>query len=400
MFRRSFALFVLMFASVAFAEDKPAPTPTFAERQQPIFKLMQVEEGWKITRGGPGCVVGVIDSGFDYFHPALQANLKPGWFDPGVYHTDFFSMDAHGTLVASIIAARRVEGQDGMQGLAPDCTVLTAAQGIPLHKIFGFYKEYFSRKDATMDGYKKEQAAHEAEFKAWGDDWLEYVFGTVSEAIRYMADHNVRVINMSEFLTTSVLADKPELKARVDAAFAYAKQKDVLIVLGSGNSDNRITEYPGDADFVMIAGASTLADQRWSMKVDMYGSKIAQGSCYGPRLSVLAPVENIVAASPHEEAYYSWKDTPMGAQNESFEGSYTVLPWGATSSAAPQVAALAALVRSLRPDLTATAVIHLIEQGADPIGGSGFHEETGYGRINFLKTLELARKQPSAVTQP
>lgn len=399
MVRRSFALFVLMFVSAAFAEDKSAPTPTFAERQQPIFKLMQVEEGWKITRGGPGCVVGVIDAGFDYFHPALQANLKPGWFAPGVYHTDFFSMDAHGTLVASIIAARRVEGQDGMQGLAPDCTILTAAQGMPIHKYYRLYQEYFARKDATIDGFQKEVAAH-PELKAWDDDWLEYVFGSVSEAIRYLADHNVRVINMSEFLTTSFLADRPELKARVDAAFAYAKQKDVLIVLGSGNSDKRVTEYPGDTDFVMVAGASTLADQRWSMTVDFKGKKIPQGSCYGPRLNVLAPVENIVATNPHEEAYYSWKDTPMGAEKESFEGAYTVLPWGATSSAAPQVAALAALVRSLRPDLTATAVIHLIEQGADPIGGPGFHEETGYGRINFLKTLELARKQPSAVRQP
>jgi subtilisin family serine protease len=306
------ALSVFMLASAAFAADKPAPVPTFADRQQPIFKLMHVEEAWKITRGGPGCVVGVIDSGFDFFHPALQANLKPGWFAPGVYHTDFFSMDAHGTQTASIIAAKRIEGQDGMQGLAPDCAVLTAAQGMPMHKYFRLYREYFSRKDPTMDGFKKEMAAHQDELKAWGDVWLEYVFGSASEAIRYLADHNVRVINMSEFISTSALANKPELKARVEAAFAYEKQKDVLIVLASGNSDNRITEYPGDADFVMVAGASTLADQRWSMTVDMNGSKIPQGSCYGPRLSVLAPVENIVAANPHEEAYYSWKDTPMG----------------------------------------------------------------------------------------
>ena len=49
-------------------------------------------------------------------------------------------------------------------------------------------------------------------------------------------------------------------------------------------------------------------------------------------------------------------------------------------------------MRSLRPDLKASDVIHLIEQGADDIGAPGFDEETGYGRINFLKTLELARK--------
>jgi hypothetical protein len=61
------------------------------------------------------------------------------------------------------------------------------------------------------------------------------------------------------------------------------------------------------------------------------------------------------------------------------------------ASAAPQVAALAARVRALRPDLKAADVIRLIEQGADDIGAPGFDEKTGYGRINFLKTLELAR---------
>ena len=382
-----------MLVPQAFAADQAAPSASFAERQQPIFKLLQVEEAWKITRGGPGCVVGVIDMGFDFFHPALQASLKPGWFAPGVFHTDFFSMDGHGTMVASLIAARRVDGHDGMQGLAPDCTVLAAAQGMPLHQMALFQREYFSRKEASVAGFQKEIAAHTAEFKTWSDDWLEFVFGTVAEAIRYLADHDARVINISEFLASAHLATRPDLNARIESAFAYAKQKDVLIVLGSGNNDQRVTGYPGDRDFVTIAGASTLADQRWSMKVDAGAAKIAQGTSYGPRLSVLAPVENIVVAMPHEEGYYSWKDTPMGKQNAPFEGPFTVHPWGATSSAAPQVAALAALVRSLRPDLRAAAVIRLIEHGADEIGGPGFHEESGYGRINFRKTLELARKQ-------
>jgi hypothetical protein len=47
-------------------------------------------------------------------------------------------MDAHGTLVSSLIAARRSEGEDGMWGMAPDCTVVTAAMGMPMHKFFQF----------------------------------------------------------------------------------------------------------------------------------------------------------------------------------------------------------------------------------------------------------------------
>ena len=124
--------------SFAFAGDQT--TLSFADRQKPYFSLMKVEEAWKITRGGPGCTVGVIDMGFDFFHPALHANFKPGWFAPGVYHTDFFSMDAHGTSVSSIIAARRKEGEDGMWGMAPDCTIMAASLGMPMHTLVQFQR--------------------------------------------------------------------------------------------------------------------------------------------------------------------------------------------------------------------------------------------------------------------
>ncbi len=109
--------------------------PNFAVQQKLYFSLMKVEQAWKVTRGGPGCKIGVIDSGFDFFHPALRANLKPGWFAPGFFHTDFFSMDAHGTEVASIIAARENPGHDGIWGEAPDCMLLTASMGFPMQRL-------------------------------------------------------------------------------------------------------------------------------------------------------------------------------------------------------------------------------------------------------------------------
>jgi membrane-anchored mycosin MYCP len=383
-------LLFLLPLSLPLAADQPPSN--FADRQKPYFALLKVEEAWKITRGGADCKIGVIDSGFDFFHPALRANLQPGWFAPGFYHTDFFSMDAHGTEVSSLIAARRKDGEDGMWGMAPDCTIVTASQGMPMHKLIQFQRQFFARNPkATMADFQKEMAAHKTELQAFGDAWLDYVSETTDESLRYLADQGVRVINFSAFLDLSVAKSKPEFKARLEAAFNYAKQKDVLIVLGAGNNNQRVTEYPGDRTFVLIAGASTLADQRWTMTAKMKGMEIKQGSCFGPRLSVVAPIENIVVAAPHEEAYYNWKDTPMGEQKADFEGLYSVRPWGATSCAAPQVAALAALVRTIRPDLKAAEVIRLIEEGADAIGSPGFHEETGYGRINYLRTLELAR---------
>ena len=377
------------------ASSTSAPKPNLAEQQKPIFKLMQVEEAWKITRGDSKCIIGVIDSGFDFFHPALADHIMPGWFASGVYHTDFFTMDAHGTLVSSLLVAQRQEGQDGMWGLAPGCSVLTAAQGMPVHELLRWRQDFLAKNPNASGAEIAKAISQTPSLKAFGDRWIEYVFTTLGDSIHYLTDHGARVINISEFTTTSVLASKPELKARVEEAFDYARDKDVLIVVGAGNNDVRIADYPGESDSVMVAGASTLADKRWSMKVSYLGMDVPQGSCYGPRLSVMAPVENLVVASPHEDAYYSWNDTPIGSQKEKFESMYEVLPWGATSSATPEVAALAALVRSLRPDLHTKDVIHLIEQGADPIGEPGFYEETGYGRINFRKTLELARVAPA-----
>lgn len=85
----------------------------------------------------------------------------------------------------------------------------------------------------------------------------------------------------------------------------------------------------------------------------------------------------------------------MGRQDAEYDGQYDVTPFGATSMATPIVSSLAALVRSLRPDLSAREVIDLIKKGAVDMGEPGFDELTGHGRIDFLKTLELARAHPS-----
>ncbi len=201
-----------------------------------------------------------------------------------------------------------------------------------------------------MADFQKDLAEHRAEMVAFSKNWLDYVSETAAGGIRYLVDHGVRVISFSAFLGLAGMGKfDPQAVVGLQAAFNYAKQKDVVIVLGAGNNNQRVTDYPGDSSFVLIAGASTLADKRWTMTAKVRGMKITQGSDYGPRLSVVAPIQNIVVAAPHEEAYYNWKSTPMGSKKVPYRCAYQVRPWGATSCAAPQVAALAALVRTIRP---------------------------------------------------
>jgi subtilisin family serine protease len=168
-------------------------------------------------------------------------------------------MVAHGTMVASLISAQRREGEDGMWGLAPGCTILAASQGLPVHGLLLLQREFFAKNPkATMASLQKEMAAHASEVKAFSEAFLTHMFGTTAEAILYLADRGVRVVSISIDLSLTHVAALPAVKHRLEAAFEYARQRDVFIVVGAGNTGQRITDYPGDTSFVMVAGAATL----------------------------------------------------------------------------------------------------------------------------------------------
>ena len=56
--------------------------------------------------------------------------------------------------------------------------------------------------------------------------------------------------------------------------------------------------------------------------------------------------------------------------------------------AAPHVSGLAALVASVRPDLTNEDIRQAIRSGSDDLGDRGFDEYFGYGRIDAYRTLK------------
>jgi subtilisin family serine protease len=108
-----------------------------------------VHEAWDTTQGRPRVVVAVIDSGVDWGHPDLAANI---WTNPGetpnngvdddgngkvddVRGWDFAGNDnnprgqrgedgfSHGTFVAGIVAARGDNGR-GISGVCPRCRIM------------------------------------------------------------------------------------------------------------------------------------------------------------------------------------------------------------------------------------------------------------------------------------
>jgi subtilisin family serine protease len=298
------------------------------------------------------------------------------------------------------MCARNVD-EDGMVGYSPGCSLLAASIGMPKHTLLLLQQEFMDKNpDAQMTDWQKEMLNHMVEIRKFSDTWLDYVTRCTAEAIDYLVRHDAKVINISAYLSKQLLMRNPTYAKRLDVAFKNAIDNDVVVVIGSGNNNMGVTDYPGTVDSVLVVGASTLADERWELTSEHLGMKITQGSCYGPRLSVMAPSENLLVAEPHDESHYTFQDSPSGKEKTEFEGAYKTTPFGATSCATPVVSSLVALVRSLRPDLPAAEVIRIIKQGAVDIGEDGRDSHTGHGRVDFLKTLTIARDWPAGKRTP
>jgi subtilisin family serine protease len=161
----------------------------------------------------------------------------------------------------------------------------------------------------------------------------------VALAIRYAADNGAKVVNMSFGKAFS-----PNTEWVYDA-IQYASEKDVLLVMSSGNdgknldkkdtfprdSRNRITEI---SDNVITVG---------SMSVNLNENLPASSSNYGKiNVDIFAPGVRIYSTFPKNE--------------------YAKI--SGTSMASPHVSGVAALVRSYYPELSASQVKHILMNSA------------------------------------
>lgn len=385
------AIAVGCLSAALFAEEpKPLVNDPMFDKQKALFDKLEVAKAWELTQGSPDVLVGVLDMGFDFYHPELKGRLLPGFYAPGGYHSEIIEISAHGTLVAGLIIAKPDNGV-GMAGLAPGCRAMTASLGLLDHMMARLYKKYAAEiPGGDMKGFQKYIMEHLAEMNEFALKHIAHVVEGTAQGIRYLVDHGARIINMSIYLDKALIQSQQD-RAKLDAAFQYARERDVVLLVGAGNNARESEDYPGDESFVLVVGACLLDGSRWEEEMVIGGMKLMQGSNFGKRLSVMAPTERLVVCMPHEKRFYACEDGPTGSTKGEFTGICTVLSNGATSSATPIVASLVALVRSLRPDLNAAQVIECVKKGCDDLGEPGFDVHTGWGCVNFRKTLEIAK---------
>jgi membrane-anchored mycosin MYCP len=298
---------------------------------------------WRLTRGA-GQRVAVIDTGVS--RTRRLPDVVPG--GDYVFTGDGTQdCDAHGTLVAGIIAAAADSTKDTFSGIAPDVTLISIRQSSG---------KFALASDPSSPGI--------------GD------VDTMARAVRTAADLGASVINISSVACVPVSAALDD--RALGAALAYAVDvKNAVVVAAAGNTGaGQCPPQRADATWQNVAVAVSPA--WYDDYVLTVGSVNAEGA---PSAFTLAGPWVDVAATG--EAVTSLSSAPLSG----------------TSYAAPVVSGLAALIRARFPALTARQVMQRIESTAHhpPAGRNSL---VGSGAVDALAAVSSDWSAPGNIAKP
>ncbi len=189
-------------------------------------------------------------------------------------------------------------------------------------------------------------------------------YANIIDATRWLADNGAHIINLS--------IGGDAASSALEDAMKYAYDLDVVLITAVGNDSSGVL-YPAAYDSYCLAVAST-----------DYNDEHTIFSNTGPQVDVAAPGERILGCVPTWYPAQIW-------------GDFDIDPYAygyGTSSSCPQVAGLAALIKSLKPDLSNRDIMNVIRYSADDVNHNlfpGVDDYIGYGRVNIEKALRPIR---------
>jgi len=296
------------------------------------LSIIDAALAWDVTKGDTSVVIGIVDTGVDWDHPDLAANIWTNWDEiPGngidddnngfiddIRGWDFGGL--HGTPDNDPMEDRPDHGTH-VAGISSAVT----DNGIGIASI-GFNSKIMAVK-TTIDDER-------------GPNGPFIIFGF--EGIIYAADNGAKVINCSwgggDY---SILGQQ---------TIDYAISKGALVVCAAGNNNSSEPHYPSSYDGAFSVGSTTSSDTK------------SDFSNYGTSVDVSAPGSGI---------YSTWMNN-------------TYVTLSGTSMSSPLAAGLAALVFAQFPNYTPLQVGEQVRVNSDNIDGinPSYINLLGFGRIN------------------
>ncbi len=268
----------------------------------------------------------------------FNPNLNPPGFEEDNNVIPEKDWGYHGTAISGIIAAKTNNNND-MAGIAGGnyADNIEGVKILPI-KVSDYKWDYYYNK-----------------WVYWQS--TEYI----SAAIDYAVEMNADIISLS-----IKIYDSPTVTGPIESAFQNAHNNNVFIVAAAGNEgyDYTIT-YPGKSDYTMAVGASDQNDEDCDF------------SNNGAELEIVAPGTDIL----------------------SLDNDGTVYDLEGNSFSAPMVAATAALMRSIIPELPNTTIWDILINTAEEVGShsynNGWNKYMGYGRLNtYYAVCEVLKLLP------
>ncbi len=313
--------------------------PIYGEGSQWNLQRIQLEEAWDITTGSSSTVVAVIDSGVDCAHPDLAENI---WQNPGEIPDNSIDDDNNGFVDDAI-------GWDFVNNDNDPFDDYIDNYGIPGHgtSTAGIISAVTDNGEGVA-GISWASRIMAIKCADSGGNLNDF---DLSSSIVYATDNGARVICMSLGGPTT----SPILASAVN--YAYSKGSFMVAAVGNktGQNEQRVY-YPAGLDHVVGVAATTGTDAH------------AEFSIFNSSCDVAAPGESIWTTGISDTAYEYFAED-------------------GTSTAAPHVAGVAALLLSHNPLLSPDDLESIIMVTSDDLGVYGWDSYFGYGRINAWKAL-------------